>query len=34
MKITVTGTSEEIERTKQAIESTCFFDSEFCNEFS
>lgn len=30
MKIIIKGTKDEIARAKTAIESTCFFNSEFC----
>lgn len=30
MKITVTGTTEELKRTKQVIDSCCFFDNDEC----
>lgn len=34
MKILIEGTEKEIERTKSVVESTCFFNSEFCSSNS
>lgn len=34
MKVLVEGTEEEIQRAKDALSSTCLFNSEFCDLYN